>query len=207
LSHNLRIPINKSTEVLAAHFHSTSLTVNETALFAPPVNSSKFNSCHVESLYACLHAVKSWFDVFFTIPPSDYIGFPYSIFSQLSHCLITLYRLSSCEDSSWPKPEVQKTADVLSILDKVIENLTQVSPPPGLDSTDTGDDVFATTARRFRSVRAGWEAKLDGDLMMPTGAVASNIEGITPYDMSMLFSESEWPADDWLTDILTSMRT
>jgi hypothetical protein len=172
-----------------------------------PVVSSNSNSGHIERLYACLNSVKSWFDVFFTIPPSDYIGFPYSIFSQLSHSLITLYRLSSLDDPFWPKTEVRKTANVLLILDTVIDNLNQVASLAGLNSKDAGDDVFTKTSRRFRSVRAGWEARLDADIMMAAATLTSNTDGALPYDLSMDFPEGEWPADDWLTDILTSMRT
>lgn len=160
----------------------------------------------MECLYSCLDSVKSWFDIFFTIPPSDYIGFPYSFFSQLSHCLLTLYKLSSLDDPSWVKAEVRKTADIISILDMVINNLAQVSSLAGLDSSDMGEDIFTRTAKRFRSVKVGWEAKLDTGVMRATSASRPTDDLNLPYDFSMGFPESEWQ-DDWLTDILTSLRT
>lgn len=39
------------------------------------------------SLFACVESIRSWFNVFIKVLPSSYIGFPFSIFSQLMHCL------------------------------------------------------------------------------------------------------------------------
>jgi hypothetical protein len=194
-------------EVLLAHLHSTGLTINETALSPLPIASNSSNLQQLECLYSCLDSIKSWFDVFFTIPPGDYVGFSFSIFSQLSRCLITLYKLSSLEDPSWPKAEVRKTADVLSILDRVINNLAQVSVLAGLDSSDMGEDIFARTAKRFNSIRVGWEAKLGVDVVVATGAAGSTVDAAPLYDFPVEFPESDWPMDDWFTDIFLSMKT
>ncbi|KAH8595671.1 hypothetical protein B0O99DRAFT_686658 [Bisporella sp. PMI_857] len=199
--------IDTTAEVLLAHLYSTNLAINKTALSTLPIITKNSSFQQLECLYSCLDSIKSWFDVFFRIPPGDYIGFPFSIFSQLSHCLITLYKLSSLDDPSWPKAEVRKTADILSILDMAINNLAQVSSLAGLDRSNFGEDIFTRTAMRFRSIRVGWEATLDADVVAATGAARSTVDANPPYDFSVEFPESEWPADDWLTDILMSMRT
>lgn len=198
---------NTTAEVLLAHLNYTSLTISETAFSPLPIVTKNSNFQQLECLYSCLDSVKSWFDVFFTIPPADYIGFPFSIFSQLSKCLITLYKLSSLDDPSWPKAEVRKMADVLTILDMVIHNLAQASTVAAFDSSDMGEDIFNRTAKRFKSIRVGWEAKLNTDIVMATSEAGPTIDAPLPYDFSVEFPENEWPADDWLTDIIMSMRT
>lgn len=198
--------VDTTEEVLLAHYHSTNLTINETAHSSLPSIANNSNFQQLDCLYSCLDSIKSWFDVFFGIPPADYIGFPFSIFSQLSHCLTALYKLSSLKDSSWPSAEVRNTADVLSILDMVIYNLAQVSALAGLDTSDMDEDIFTRTAKRFRSIKAGWEAKLDVDVVMATGAGLS-VNTTPSYDLLEEFPEGDWTVDVWFSDILMSMKT
>ena len=146
---------------MLAHFYSTQLTINETVLSSLPSLNNQSDFQPVERLYACIESVKSWFEIFFTIPPIAYSGFPFSIFSQLVRCLITLYRLSTLEDPAWDRKAVQKTADLLVIFDQVIENMEQVAAIARQDNNgSTEEDTFSRTAKMFRSIRPGWEAKL-----------------------------------------------
>lgn len=196
-----------TVEVLLAHLHSTSLAIHETAFSTISIVTNDYNFQQLEYLHSYLKSLRFWFDVFFTISPGDYIGLPFSIFSQLSHCLIALYRLSSQDDPSWLKAETRKTADILTILDMVIHNLAQASAVAGFDSSNMGEDVFDGTAKRLKSIRVRWEAKLDTYTFMATGAAGPTIDTTLPYDFPAEFPESEWGANDWLTDILMSMRT
>ena len=196
----LMIFSDKSTEVVLAHLYSTELTINEISLSQMPVVSNNSNFQHIECLYACVESVKSWFEVFFTIPPNAYIGFPFSIFSQLVRCLVTLYRLSTLEDPAWNRNEVQKTADLLLIFDQVINNMEQVSVLAGLDNSDSVEgDVFSRTAKMFRSIRPGWEAVLAG----PVGPSVSTSPNLPNSNDSLI--PEDFPMDhydnDWLTDL------
>lgn len=133
---------------------ATELTVNEIAFSQAPIISNHSNFKQVKCLYACVESTKSWFEVFFTILPIDYIGFPFSIFSQLVHSLVTLHRLSTLKDRAWDKKGVQETADLLLILGQVINNMDQVATLAGLDNNgSTEGGVFSRTARKFRSIR------------------------------------------------------
>ena len=161
---------DKSTEVVLAHVYSTELKINEISLSQIPVISHESSFQQVEYLYACVESVKSWFEVLFTIPPNAYIGFPFSVFSQLVRCLITLDRLSTLDDPACNKNGVQKTADLLLIFDQVINNMEQISALAGLDNSDSAEgDVFSRTANIFRSIRPRWEAILVG----PVGSTVS----------------------------------
>ncbi|KAI4285158.1 MAG: hypothetical protein L6R35_004724 [Caloplaca aegaea] len=156
-------PYLKDNEIVLAHFYSTQLTINETVLSSLPSSNNQADFQPVERLYACIESVKSWFEIFFTIPPIAYVGFPFSIFSQLVRCLSTLYRLSTLEDPAWERKSVQKTADLLVIFDQVIKNMEQVAAIAGQDNNGSiGEDTFSRTAKMFRSIRPGWEAKLGG---------------------------------------------
>ena len=141
---------NRPAEVLLAHLYSTELTINGIALTQVPILTNHSNFQQLECLYACVESIKSWFEVFFSIPPAAYIGFPLSMFSQRVHCLVTLYSLSTLDDPVWDKNGVWKTADLLLILDQVINNMEQVATPAELDNIDSSDrDMFSRTAKRF----------------------------------------------------------
>lgn len=187
-------------EVVLAHFYSTELTINEIALSQVPIITNHSNFEQLKCLYACIESIKSWFEVFFTIPPVAYIGFPFSIFSQLVRCLVTLYRLSTLNDPAWDKDGVRKTADLLLILDHVISNMEQVTTAAELDNNDSVDgDIFSRTAKMFRSIRVGWEAKL-----VPDDLTVSPIS--RPQSVNEIPLPETFPVDisdnDWLMDFL-----
>ena len=190
---------NGLAEVVLAHFYSTELTINEIALSEGPIISSNSDFYRIESLYACLNSVKSWFDVFFTISPAAYVGFPFSIFSQLSHCLIALYRLSTLDDPAWDKDMVQNTANLLLISDQVAQNMGRVTGLAGLDSDSTESGVFTRAAKMAESIRLGWEAKLDAEPRQPAIPTRHGVGSTIPEALPMDFSD-----DTWLTDILVS---
>ena len=192
---------NNLAEVVLAHLYSTELTVNEIALSQVPITSDHSDLQRVDSLYACVESVKSWFETFFTIPPNAYIGFPFSIFSQLVRCLVTLYRLSTLDDPAWDKSGVQKTADLLVILDQVINNMEQVSVLAGLDNNGNLEgDVFFRTAKMLRSIRPGWEAILVGP-DVPRVSTLPNLPIVNnpPLPEASLLDHYD---NDWLTDFL-----
>ncbi len=189
-------------EVVLAHLYSTELTINEIALSQAPIITTYPNFEQLKCLYACIESIKSWFEVFFAIPPIAYIAFPFSIFSQLVHCLVTLYRLSTLNDPAWDKSGVQKTADLLLILDHVINNMEQVTILAGLDNSDsTEGDVFSRTAKMFRSIRLGWEAKLGPDDLMVSTVLTPQNTNETPLPEAF---EVDFSDNDWLMNFLFS---
>lgn len=189
-------------EVVLAHLYITELTINEIALFQMPIITNHPNFQQLQCLYACIESIKSWFEVFFSISPIAYIGFPFSIFSQLVRCLATLYRLSTLDDPAWDKKGVQKTADLLHILDRVINNMEQVKTLAGLNNNEsTEEDIFSQTAKLFRSIRPGWEAKLGpDDLMIST---TSTLDDTSETSLAEAFPVN-FSDNDWLTDFLLS---
>lgn len=189
-----------------AHFYATELAINEVGLSQMPIVTNHPDFEQLECLHACVGSIKSWFEVFFDIPPAAYVGFPFSIFSQLVKCLVTLYRLSTLTDLAWDKDGVRRTADLLSIMDHVISNMERASTQAGYSDNNNGtetEDVFFRTAKTFRSMRSAWEAKV-----RPMDSLA--ISTATPTDLphqedGLPFSDPfpvELSNDDWMMDFL-----
>ena len=120
------------------------------------------------------------------------------------HCLVTLYRLSTLDDPAWDKDGVRKTADLLLILDQVINNMEQVATLAGLDNTDSSDgDVFSRTAKRLGSIRLQWEAKLrPEDLLVSTTSDPPNADEMFPSEaLALNFQDNDWMMDYLLDPI------
>ncbi|KAL4744771.1 hypothetical protein BDW72DRAFT_74764 [Aspergillus terricola var. indicus] len=146
-------------KILLLHHHYTTLTLHEAALTSSPVTSTTLDFQQLEHHYACLEAAESWFELFLSIPPVEYIGFPFSIFAQMVHNLVVLYQLSTFEDPSWDVATVRKTIDVLATLETVIRNMSGVAAAAGLEG-EPDSDVFSVVAKMYKSVQVGWEVNL-----------------------------------------------
>lgn len=175
------------------HLYSTELEMTGLVTF---LQTNQLTVQQQESLYAGLESIKSWFDIFFSIPPVAYAEFPFSVFLQLAHCLSMLYRLTTLKDSIWSEYGSFKTADTIIISNRVINNLQQVAILNGLDNSESPDgDVFSRAAHVFQSFRAEWEAKLSAE--MPLTPPTQNInENAFPDVLTTGFT------DDWFMDLV-----
>ncbi|KAE8451746.1 hypothetical protein EG329_003203 [Mollisiaceae sp. DMI_Dod_QoI] len=77
-----------TTEAVVLHLYSLEL---ETALSSTFLHTNHLTFQQRKSRNAGLELVKSWFDVFFTISPAAYIGFSFSILSQLVATPLSIY--------------------------------------------------------------------------------------------------------------------
>jgi len=166
------------------------------------IHSNQLSLVQQTYLSAGLQSIKSWFEVFFTIAPSAYVGFSFPIISQLVRCMFTISRLTTLETLSWDENCVWKKSDAFSVLDRVVNNLEQVQAVAQLENTEfPGGDVFSSTARMFRSLRSGWEASWGTDAMS-TVPFGQNVEDAFPTDGM----PGEGFDNDWLMDLLLSQN-
>lgn len=184
------------TEVVLLHLHNTAL---ETALSSPLLHTDQITHQQQKYLNVGIESIISWFDVFFTMPPAAYDGFPFSIFSQLLRCLMTLYQLRSLPQSAWDD-ELWKAIDPLLIIDRVINNMEQVVTTAGVDNTDDpDDDIFSQGAQMCRSLRPRLEA-----VLRPDDTVLSTPPAMQTIDEALILDSfgMEFFANDWLTNAL-----
>lgn len=176
------------------HLYSTEL---ETAFSSTFLNANQLTFQEHKSVDAGLESIQSWFNVFFTIPPAAYVGFTFSICSQLVRCLSTLFQLKALDGSVRDENSIWDTVDPLFILNRVITNLEQVAILAGLDNTDSPEgDIFSRVAQLFRSLRPVWEAQLQpDDLPLSTAPATQNID-----EFALSGSLGVDSFDDWLAD-------
>lgn len=176
-------------EVVLLHLHSAEL---ETALPPTFLHSNGSTVPQPHSLNAGLEAIKSWFSIFFTIAPATYIGFPFSVFSQLMRCIVTLYRIRALDDPTWNKGDLW---EVLLILDRVIDKMKQVPVVAALDNgKEPEGDTFSRTAQLLQTLRSAWTTQLRSDaLSISAISPPQNVDESALADsLGMDFLDSDW---------------
>lgn len=185
---------SSATETLLLHIYNTELIVHEVAFSKGDHEFNCPDFQRLECLYACLHAIKNWFDVFLKLPPATYIGISMSEYTQLAHCMIALYRLSTFECPDWDRSLVRDYANLSMILDQVVTNFSGVKAAVGLDKEGPDDrDLFTLTSRTLSHIKTWWDSKASADLVGQDTAILDATMSEMPIDFS---------DDAWLQDIL-----
>ena len=84
-----------------------------------------------------------------------------TIFTQMAHCVLALFRLSTMDDPVWDRGLVRDTANLSLILEQIIEKHTQVKVMADLDPGVSEDnDIFSATARKLKATKTWWDAKV-----------------------------------------------
>jgi hypothetical protein len=189
------LPPDIAIDVVLLHLYNTELEIAITPAF---LHKNQLTSQQRKIINAGLKSIKSWFDVFFTITPAAYIGFPFSIISQLVRCLTTLYRLRILDDQVWEYNYPWNTMDPILVLNQVIQNMEKVAISAKLDNSDSPEgDIFFRSAQLFRSLQPGWEAKLRTDnSLLSNISNSQNMNDISFQDsIGMEFLNNEWFMD------------
>ena len=182
-----KIPV----DVLLLHLYSTEIRVHELALSKASIISNSPGFQQLDSLFACLHATKKWFDLFLSLPHASFVGFSIPIFTQLAQCIIALFRLLTFDDSIWDRGLARDTANLALILEQIIQKLTQVKVVADLDHGASEDkDIFSGTARTLEPIKAWWDSRSAAELTDNTG-----------LNETLNETYLDFPDDVWLKDI------
>ena len=164
------------------------------ALSQTPLNATQLSFNRQKYLFACLKSAKLWLETFFSFSALEYLRFPFSIASQMVHCIGTLFYLSTLDEPGWDKEHARAVVDVVQVMDRVLQELERAIP---LLPTDEEDNVFRRHYTMWTSIRPTWVAKLNGqepqanNMIDPTGATNDFAFGEL-FDLD--FFDSEWLA-------------
>jgi hypothetical protein len=144
--------------ILTLHEHSLNTVRSRNALADPLPNLRR-----VESLSACLVAVKSWFQTFFsleTVPLSCYPCISMALFTGMAHCLVALFRLSTFEAPGipWDRQQVKEELDFREVLKLWSDRWEKVPAAAGLEvlMTDGAEDNMWFYTREKLSALTHW---------------------------------------------------
>ncbi|PWY74395.1 C6 transcription factor [Aspergillus heteromorphus CBS 117.55] len=203
-------------DMLTAHAHYVELCINEVTRLASseapllPTSGSSSRTmagCEpLESLWRSLHAVKSWLDVFYTIPPAAYVGFPFFIWFQLVRCLVILKHLSTFDDPAWDCQAVRNTVDMLTLLEWMAEK-AELASREAEERSD--DDVFRRVGKMLRLSQKWVAEKQQRAAAEGSPLIYNDGPGLVPIGDDMIdMTEMAWMdalesgSGTWLEEVL-----
>jgi hypothetical protein len=110
-----------SPVLLLIHYYAVETYLCEIAL-DEKVDASRygsFSATRLSVLFACLEAVRHFFEAFDALPAAVYFDVPYSTWTFVSHFNVVLSKLSLCTVDGWDLDYVAETVDFNSTLDKL----------------------------------------------------------------------------------------
>lgn len=171
--------------------HNVELDIHEIGLSEGPDIFCGQHNRRLECLFECHKATKSWMDVFLGISPAEYVGFSSSTYMNMGRCLISTYRLATCEHPEWDWEVLNEHFDVSLVLAKAANNFAQVKQAADLTSDGLGEiDFFTNMATKFRGHVATWDA-----MHANTMSSLSTPPGDEMGDFTMDFLDDEWLKD------------
>ena len=154
----------------------------------------------MESLYACLTTVRSFFDNFLAADPAAYVAFTTFTFFRLTHVSQVLYRLSTLQDSAWSRSIVIGIIDINEIGGKIAENLSRVAAASGL-VCDGPEDPFTRMATLYRIATRNWELIMrEPEVQTASDAQLARIHG----EMAQVEEMLDLPQELWLMDMFAT---
>ena len=194
--------------ILQLHIYNTMLILHEYNVIDPqnsPNPDSSFSSCRLNNMWAALTAVKSWFNIWFTIPSSSLPHLPMIIWSQLLRCLTVLFCLSTFEDSGfgWNRTLARKELDLTEVIKTLMAKFSAAAA--GLDIIDEkGDNIWTRTNKRLQMFGEWWDDKIAAESEKQDSGVSSacaeggrGMEGGLEPALNCEF----WD-DTWMRDVL-----
>jgi len=165
----------------------------------------------LEGLDSILTAIERWIELFLGVPAIEWIGATYGMFAQFSHCTILLFRLTALDEPDWDRNDVMKRANLLDILERVIQRLDSIPLLVGL--VDSGDPeetgIFFKSARLLRVLKATFSAELAQNTSEME--VHPSLDPETPEFMRDLAAQDDiemFSGDDpWWMELLLAQET
>lgn len=148
------------SKVLQLQMLGSEVQVHSVGLFMQSIPTRQ----RIESMYACLKCVRTWFDIFLSIPLQEIPGSPFSVYVELSQIQVALYRLTTSEDPAWDKDIVRNTADLLALLDQTIELFEQLDSVYVFRAGEGEETLFVKASKIMKNIRTSWEPALSRHL-------------------------------------------
>jgi hypothetical protein len=161
----------------------------------------------LKDLDSILTAVERWFGAFQAVPLAESIGATLSIYTQFSHCIVLLFKLTTLVEPGWDREEVKKRVNLLEILEHLVQRIEDTRRLlKFVDAVGTGESgLFFKFPGLIRGLKAKFSAELLATKMQTDVQpcidpdTTSTGDSSAPVDFSLFFAD-----DPWLMDLMYS---
>jgi hypothetical protein len=195
------------------HLYNAELTIRESAL-SIPILKDHFNRPNIrklQDLNAVLTTIENWLAIGSEIRIIDWVGMTVEMFSQFTHFMLVLFKLTTLNEPGWDLQEVKRRADVFAVLDHYTKVLELV--PVEADIVDTDGPRRGMIFKGpyiIRAIKALFLMEIGEEIPQtaPTSGIGC-MDAINEADNSMEAPISEdflWALaeEPWLSELFTS---
>ncbi|KAF2669709.1 hypothetical protein BT63DRAFT_425385 [Microthyrium microscopicum] len=157
----------QSNQILQLHILDAQISIHERSLIPQQQHkqSASAQIQRLESIWACFNATNSWISTMnFCLGPASWPHMSLAIFAQISHCMISLFRLSIFESPEvfWDRQRARQELDLAEVLKMWIANGIKVAESMKMDDNSLSDEENCWThlVKRLSSVLEWWESKV-----------------------------------------------
>lgn len=143
---------------------------------------------------------------------ADWIGITVDYFTQLTHILVVLFKLTTLDEPGWDLEEVRRRADVFDFLDRACESMDRVPAELGIvDADGPRRGLFFKAVYMLRTIKALFVAELPPGMLpnaLPTpGSSGADYNDTAAFEGEFSISEDfvlDLENEPWLSDIFGS---
>lgn len=149
--------------------------------------------------------IEAAFASFHILPLADYIGIPFTVFTQLRLCLGMLLHLSTMDCPGWDKMDVRRRIDVLAVAGRMVGDFSEASVLySGRDEEAARDDPLARIAGHLDIMRNAFATKVRQSDSDCEGGVLSGLTPTSAGDLCMaeLPDMADFLDLDWLAGVI-----
>ncbi|KAJ4387719.1 hypothetical protein N0V93_008318 [Gnomoniopsis smithogilvyi] len=150
-------PQIRSARTSQFYLHSTETSILECFVSKKPPQNDRTGASQfrrIQELQSVLDSVERWLSLFLDMPLLHWTGVSMDIFTQFTHNLVVLFRLTTLDEPGWDIDQVRKRADVFSILDRACDLVDRIPGELGLmDADGQRSGLFFKTNYLFRAIK------------------------------------------------------
>ncbi|OGM51076.1 hypothetical protein ABOM_000196, partial [Aspergillus bombycis] len=184
-----KIPVDLAeNRSILFHLIHTEVSLYETALSKPTTNTEYTDPQRLDHLYTCLKAVKAFCELLISVPVAELTSIALPDLIYTSHCLVTLFRLSTFDYPGWDRAIVRSTLDLVFITGQLADRLNTVAQVVGIHSEGELRDPYSKLAMMMLKIRGEW------------ASILSDLEAVdTDATLELpLFNMNQWDLDSFL---------
>ena len=146
------------------HYYSARAYLFEISLYEP-IQGTCFGQPgfrRMEFLYVCLQAIKSFYEILFSIPIEQDYFMPLFNWTQVTHSLMTLSKLCFLDAEDWDIAHARQEVNFSTLLEQVSSRFEESSAAQNMEPAPSGmnNDIFLGLAKRLRIIRSKYDKRV-----------------------------------------------
>ena len=148
--------------IFAAELLAREASTRRTSLQGHVVDSvSNTHLTRLDDLHLMLSTIYKWVESRYSVPIPHWIGVPFSLCAQHSHCMILLLKLSTLDEKGWDTAEVRRRVDVLEKLETLAKGFEQVPKTFGLkNDCKNNEGLWFGAPFKLRMMKEGFRKEI-----------------------------------------------